>query len=304
MLFARLRSYFLPSPASLTLMWAAGFQFGAAALLFAVYGVTMNRLLDAVMLLSFTSAPLAATLLTAAALREKRLAARALLWGAVTLVALGSLVGFMIPFGIGVAPEKRATLASFLLCCGLPILLPFLFMGISMLQAWAELRAILRAARYQRVLEMIEARGETTLSEIGRETSLAAPEAGKLVAELIASGELMAYVDQKQGQVYSVAALAEKQRRLLAMVEAHGQARLEELAAEVHASPELTRTWIYHLVQRGQFHGVVDWQQGIVYALDVQQVADRGRCPRCGGQLDVAGKGVIQCAHCQGEIFL
>jgi hypothetical protein len=139
---------------------------------------------------------------------------------------------------------------------------------------------------------------------LASELSLPEEQVQKLVRELIQAGELMAYLDLEHRRVYSAAALNEKQRRLLAMVNVQGKAVLDSLATDLNVSRALLRQWIYALAQRGQLHGFVDWAGGTVYSQAVGQVLAQNLCPHCGGKLDVAGKGLIACEFCGVEMFL
>jgi DNA-directed RNA polymerase subunit RPC12/RpoP len=47
----------------------------------------------------------------------------------------------------------------------------------------------------------------------------------------------------------------------------------------------------------------MNWDEGLLYSADASKLA-HDRCPRCGGEITLAGKGVAQCAHCGSEIFL
>jgi ribosomal protein S27AE len=53
----------------------------------------------------------------------------------------------------------------------------------------------------------------------------------------------------------------------------------------------------------GEFTGYMNWDEGLLYSADASKLA-HDRCPRCGGEITLAGKGVAQCAHCGSEIFL
>jgi uncharacterized membrane protein HdeD (DUF308 family) len=304
MFWKRLALFFTPSPGPLTLTWAAGFVFCAAGLLYGTYGLSTAKLTDSLLLMSLSGAPLTGVLLLIGALREHRHGPRFLLWGMLALLVSASLGGFAFSMAQSV-PEARSGLPVILLCCSPIALLPLGVTIATGIKAFPELRAILRAARYQRILTMVDVRGETSLAEIAQEIALEPEPTLSLLEELIASGELMAFISRPDERVYSLAALAEKQRLLLAVVDARGKARLDDLVNELHAPRSLVRTWVYHLVQRGQFHGALDWEQGWLYSRQAAQLdqAD-GRCPHCGGVLDLAGKGVIQCAHCGVEVFL
>jgi tRNA(Ile2) C34 agmatinyltransferase TiaS len=41
----------------------------------------------------------------------------------------------------------------------------------------------------------------------------------------------------------------------------------------------------------------------VIYSAEAKARAAAGRCPRCGGKLNLAGRGVIQCGHCGSEVF-
>ncbi len=53
----------------------------------------------------------------------------------------------------------------------------------------------------------------------------------------------------------------------------------------------------------GEFTGYMNWDEGLLYSADASKLA-HDRCPRCGSEITLAGKGVAQCAHCGSEIFL
>ena len=98
--------------------------------------------------------------------------------------------------------------------------------------------------------------------------------------------------------------MPQKQRILLAVVQARGQVRLDELPAELGAPAHLVQQWVVHLAQRGQLHGYVDWQAGRLFSRDVNYLQGKEGCPHCGGQLDLVGQGMVRCAHCGVEVFL
>jgi hypothetical protein len=165
-------------------------------------------------------------------------------------------------------------------------------------------RQALRAARMQRLVGMVGARGEVSLSEMCAELSLnSEKDAARLVRELIDDGELMAVLDEEHQRVYSAAALNEKQRRLRAMVETQGKARLADLAAELQVTQATVRQWVRDLVQRGRLHGFADWTKGWIYSREAGSAIEQDRCPHCGGEQVLAGKGVVQCQHCGVEVF-
>jgi len=95
-----------------------------------------------------------------------------------------------------------------------------------------------------------------------------------------------------------------EQRKLLDMVKTRGQVAVADLVLELNATTEKVRNDIYDLVGRGLFSGYVDWDKGVLYSVDASALKGQSHCPNCGGQLELAGKGIIKCPYCGSEIFL
>lgn len=95
-----------------------------------------------------------------------------------------------------------------------------------------------------------------------------------------------------------------EQRKLLDMVKTRGQVAVADLVLELNATTDKVRNDIYDLVGRGLFSGYVDWDKGVLYSVDASALKGQSNCPNCGGQLELAGKGVIKCPYCGSEIFL
>jgi hypothetical protein len=95
----------------------------------------------------------------------------------------------------------------------------------------------------------------------------------------------------------------EKERKLLGMVQAQGQVRISDVALELDVGRDQVQEWVYDLVHKELFAGYVNWDEGTLYSRDAAQL--RGdKCPNCGGEVELAGKGVVQCPYCGAEIFL
>ena len=95
-----------------------------------------------------------------------------------------------------------------------------------------------------------------------------------------------------------------KERRILDMVMTRGQVRISDLALELKANCEQVQAWIYDLVGKELFSGYVNWSEGVLYSRDASQLRASSKCPNCGGEVELAGKGVVRCPYCGSEIFL
>jgi DNA-directed RNA polymerase subunit RPC12/RpoP len=95
-----------------------------------------------------------------------------------------------------------------------------------------------------------------------------------------------------------------KERKLLSMVMTQGKVNIADATLELQTSRDQTRQLIYDLIGKQLFTGYVNWQDGMLYSADASKIKEGGKCPNCGGKLELAGKGVIKCPYCGSEIFL
>lgn len=302
MIWKRLLAFFIPSPGALTLLWAALGVISLLSMTALVIALDDSRLLQsALAFINVLALPAGMLLLTIAVFVERKPGARLALWLLVCFL-LGLTLLWLFSLTQAQSAEA-ASLAAFCCLC-LPVyLLPLLVLFFLGRKAYPAFRQILRLARAQRLVEMIQARGQVGLTQLCAELAAQPAQVLPLLRELIAGGELMAYFDEDNQMIYSAAALGEKQRRLLALVNARGKITLAELGTELKVGPELVRQWTSWLALRRQLHGFADWNGGYLYAQDVDALLARGECPHCGGTLEVAGKGLIQCQHCGVEVF-
>jgi len=111
------------------------------------------------------------------------------------------------------------------------------------------------------------------------------------------------FVFVKGRQEAAVFAEVEKEKKVLNMVLTQGQVRVAEVALELNASRDQVKEWIYDLVGKGLFTGYINWDEGILYSKQASELGTN-KCPNCGGQLELTGKGVVGCPYCGTEIFL
>ncbi|MCA9950281.1 MAG: hypothetical protein KDE48_11590 [Anaerolineales bacterium] len=108
----------------------------------------------------------------------------------------------------------------------------------------------------------------------------------------------------KGQQETAVAAKANKQRQLLDIVKSRGQIDISEVAIEMQTSKDAVHDMLHQLVGMGLYSGYINWDEGVLYSREASQLRDLTKCEHCGGQVELAGKGVIQCPYCGTEYFL
>lgn len=99
-------------------------------------------------------------------------------------------------------------------------------------------------------------------------------------------------------------ARVEREKKILNMVLTQGQVSLQEIIVELQEPRDQVEDRIRHLVGKQLFSGAINWDRGILYSVESQQLTDGRKCPNCAGELQFAGKGVIQCPYCGSEVFL
>jgi len=121
-----------------------------------------------------------------------------------------------------------------------------------------------------------------------------------VVLPLVGVGGFMFVKGRQEAAAF---AEVEKEKRVLNMVLTQGQVRVAEVALELNATRDQVKEWIYDLVGKGLFTGYINWDEGILYSKQASEMGTN-KCPNCGGQLELAGKGVVGCPYCGTEIFL
>ncbi|MCS7282598.1 MAG: hypothetical protein NZ769_04495 [Anaerolineae bacterium] len=121
-----------------------------------------------------------------------------------------------------------------------------------------------------------------------------------LGAPMVAIGAFILIRAQQEARELAV---AQQQKKLLGMVRAQGRVNIAEAALELRVSRDTVREWVYDLVNKGLFTGYINWDQGDLISVDAAKLRTN-KCPQCGGELELAGKGVVRCPYCGTEIFL
>ena len=83
-----------------------------------------------------------------------------------------------------------------------------------------------------------------------------------------------------------------------------GQVTIQEIVVELEEPRENVEDMIRNVVGKQLFSGAINWERGVLYSVESQQLTEGRKCPNCGGELEFAGKGVIVCPWCGSEVFL
>ena len=91
---------------------------------------------------------------------------------------------------------------------------------------------------------------------------------------------------------------------LLVFVLAQGKVTRAEVALELNTPMDRVQDMVRDLVGKNLFSGAINWKDGVLYSKQASQMKADRKCPNCGGQVELVGKGVIQCPYCGAEVFL
>lgn len=95
-----------------------------------------------------------------------------------------------------------------------------------------------------------------------------------------------------------------QQRRLLDIVRSRGQVDVRDLAMEMQASMDEVKAMVHQLVGLQVFSGYINWESGVLYSEQASALRDLDKCRNCGGNIELAGKGIAKCPWCGTEYFL
>ena len=112
------------------------------------------------------------------------------------------------------------------------------------------------------------------------------------------------YLWRKGQQEESEFAQVAQEKQILNMILTQGQVTVQEIIVELQQPRESVEDMIRNLVGKQLFSGAINWEEGVLYSVDSQKLTDGRNCPNCGGEVELAGKGLIHCAWCGSEVFL
>jgi len=122
------------------------------------------------------------------------------------------------------------------------------------------------------------------------------------VPALILTGVGVYLLVTGQAEVKEMAAV-EKEKKILNMVQTQGKVNLGQVALELNVGLDQVKAWVYDLVGKELFTGYIDWKAGVLIAKEASEMAST-KCPNCGGERELAGKGIVKCPYCGAELFL
>ncbi|MCO5184864.1 MAG: hypothetical protein M9941_14110 [Anaerolineae bacterium] len=122
-----------------------------------------------------------------------------------------------------------------------------------------------------------------------------------LVLILGGFGVYMVYAGQREAEQM---AHVKQQRELLSIIQTRGQANISDVVIEMNSTQDEVKHMIHDLVGKGLYSGYINWNDGILYSEQASQLRELTACRNCGGQLELAGKGVVTCPYCGTEYFL
>ncbi len=251
--------------------------------------------------------PLTGILLFVAALVSRRAGPRFALGVVVLFLMLVESIAFSVAVYI-FEPDKASLLAIFafvlfLFCPGFLIALIPLFIALPKLPA--ELKAAIFEGRCEYALDFLSCQDDVvTYRDLAHYLKTSESEVQRVLIALLERGQIKGTPYPQYGLYLEPWVVRRKLRELKALVALRGQVSFADLAGEFRVPPEIVEDWLADAAAEGEFPGYVHWEEKTLYSEEAETLRDFGHCPKCGGELRLAGKGVIHCTYCGYDIFL
>lgn len=112
------------------------------------------------------------------------------------------------------------------------------------------------------------------------------------------------YLFARGGKEAVTESTMQKQRQLLDILKSRGQVSVSDMAMEMRVSVDAVQDMVHQLVGLQVFSGYANWQDGTLYSSDAKELRTLDKCKNCGGEIEIAGKGVFKCKYCGTEYFV
>jgi len=142
---------------------------------------------------------------------------------------------------------------------------------------------------------------------VTRETTITGALLGIVIVFLVLTAPLVGvgvYLLSRGRAEEAQYARAKLERDVLNMVLTQGKVSFSEAAIDLNIDREQVESIVRSLVGKNLFSGAVNWKDGILYSEEATELVKTRRCPNCGGELEIAGKGLIKCPWCGAEVFI
>jgi hypothetical protein len=256
--------------------------------------------------------PVVAILFGVAAVVDRRNLARALYLGlgAGILVIGGLLVGSSMLASMALQDGKplNEALGTSIFsgaCCGLlPALIFFVPSAACLLRGLRQVREGTTVHVFDTARALLEEKGALSFEALAEGVDLPAEKIPGLCQALAREGRMSLGIEMEHAWVCTAAHARTAMERLPGLLTARGRVTLAELSRELRAPEGVIRGWIERGLHGGTLRGTFSWKDGVLLSEDAEALRERRSCPRCGGPLELAGRGLAKCGACDAEILL
>lgn len=94
-----------------------------------------------------------------------------------------------------------------------------------------------------------------------------------------------------------------KEQRVLDAIRSRGKTTFAEVARVSGLGESEAKAAVDGLVGKNLFTGYLNWKTGEIFSKDAADLAGAKKCPACGAQLEVVGKGMVKCPYCGTQVY-